>query len=72
MAEVCSHVEEENFISKKWKLLSMSTEQFGLPSGGPIKLPCDAAFMDYMVSLIKKGVVVEDLHKALLISIPSC
>uniref|UniRef100_M1BDH3 Auxin-induced SAUR n=1 Tax=Solanum tuberosum TaxID=4113 RepID=M1BDH3_SOLTU len=71
MAEVCSHTEEENFISKKWKLLSMSKEEFGLPSGGPITLPCDAAFMDYMVSLIKKGVAVEDLHKALLLSIPS-
>ncbi|XP_016506123.1 auxin-responsive protein SAUR68-like [Nicotiana tabacum] len=53
-------------------LLSMSEEEFGLPSGGPITLPCDSAFMDYIMSLIKKGVTAGDLHKALLLSIPSC
>uniref|UniRef100_M1A1W3 Auxin-induced SAUR n=2 Tax=Solanum tuberosum TaxID=4113 RepID=M1A1W3_SOLTU len=54
------------------QLLNMSKEEFGLPSGGPITLPCDSAFMDYIVSLIKKGVAARDLHKALLLSIPSC
>ncbi|KAK4360031.1 hypothetical protein RND71_022260 [Anisodus tanguticus] len=53
------------------QLLNMSEEEFGLPSGGPITLPCDSAFMDYIVSLIKKGVAAGDLHKALLLSIPS-
>uniref|UniRef100_M1A1Z8 Auxin-induced SAUR n=1 Tax=Solanum tuberosum TaxID=4113 RepID=M1A1Z8_SOLTU len=38
----------------------------------PITLPCDSAFMDYIISLIKKGVPVGDVHKALLLSIPSC
>ncbi|XP_059311347.1 auxin-responsive protein SAUR64-like [Lycium ferocissimum] len=51
------------------QLLSMSGEEFGLPSGGLITLPCDSAFMDYVVSLIKKGAAVGDLHKALLLSI---
>ncbi|XP_060168793.1 auxin-responsive protein SAUR68-like [Lycium barbarum] len=51
------------------QLLNMSEEEFGLPSGGPITLPCDSAFMDYAVSLIKKGAAVGDLHKALLLSI---
>ncbi|XP_018623926.3 auxin-responsive protein SAUR68-like [Nicotiana tabacum] len=53
------------------QLLSMSEEEFGLPSGGPITLPCDSAFMDYINSLIKKGVAAGDLHKALLLPIPS-
>uniref|UniRef100_M1B0R5 DNA binding protein n=1 Tax=Solanum tuberosum TaxID=4113 RepID=M1B0R5_SOLTU len=30
------------------------------------------AFVDYIVSLIKKGVAAGDLHNALLLSIPSC
>nr|XP_009619706.1 auxin-responsive protein SAUR68-like [Nicotiana tomentosiformis] len=54
------------------QLLNMSEEEFGLPSGGPIKLPCDSAFMDYIISLIKKGVAAGDLHKALLLSVTSC
>ncbi|XP_055828479.1 auxin-responsive protein SAUR68-like [Solanum dulcamara] len=54
------------------QLLSMSEEAFGLPSGGPITLPCDSAFMDYTISLIKKGVAAGDLYKVLLLSIPSC
>ncbi|XP_059314602.1 auxin-responsive protein SAUR68-like [Lycium ferocissimum] len=53
------------------QLLSMSEEEFGLPSGGPITLPCDSAFMKYIVSLIKKGATAEDLHKALLLLISS-
>ncbi|XP_009793417.1 auxin-responsive protein SAUR68-like [Nicotiana sylvestris] len=54
------------------QLLSMSKEEFGLPSGGPITLPCDSDFMDYIISLIKNGVFDGDLHKALLLSITSC
>ncbi|KAK4724452.1 hypothetical protein R3W88_027231 [Solanum pinnatisectum] len=53
------------------QLLSMSEEEFGLPSSGPITLPCDSAFMDYIISLIKKGVAAGDLHKTLFLSIPS-
>ncbi|KAH0714042.1 hypothetical protein KY290_006908 [Solanum tuberosum] len=60
----------ENEIIRQ--LLNMSEEEFGLPSGGPITLPCDSAFMDYIISLIRKGVTAEDLHTALLLSIPSC
>ncbi|CAN4114723.1 unnamed protein product [Withania somnifera] len=54
------------------QLLNMSEEEFGLPIGGPITLPCDSAFMDYIISLIKKGIAAGDLHNALLLSIPSC
>ncbi|KAG5574332.1 hypothetical protein H5410_054466 [Solanum commersonii] len=60
----------ENEIIRQ--LLNMSEEEFGLPTGGPITLPCDSAFMDYIISLIRKGVTAGDLHKALLLSIPSC
>ncbi|TMW95979.1 hypothetical protein EJD97_008107, partial [Solanum chilense] len=37
------------------QLLHMYEEEFGLPSGGPITLPCDSAFMNYIISLMKKG-----------------
>ena len=60
----------ENEIIRQ--LLNMSEEEFGLPSGGPIKLPCDSAFMSYIISLIKKSVAAGDLHKAVLLTIPSC
>ncbi|XP_060186014.1 auxin-responsive protein SAUR68-like [Lycium barbarum] len=60
----------ENEIIRE--LLNISEEEFGLPSGGPIILPCDSIFMDYIISLIKKGIAAGDLHKALLLSIPSC
>ncbi|XP_015057822.1 auxin-responsive protein SAUR68-like [Solanum pennellii] len=53
------------------QLLKMSEEEFGLPSGGPITLPCDSVFMDYIISLIREGVTAGDLHKALLLSIPT-
>ncbi|KAH0714035.1 hypothetical protein KY290_006901 [Solanum tuberosum] len=54
------------------QLLNLSEEEFGLSSGGPITLLCDSAFMNYIISLIKKGVAAGDLHKALFLSIPSC
>ncbi|KAM3217319.1 hypothetical protein P3L10_026762 [Capsicum annuum] len=49
----------------------MSEEEFGLPSSSPITLPCDSSFMEYIISLIKKGVAAGDLHRTLLLSIPS-
>ncbi|CAK9153927.1 unnamed protein product [Ilex paraguariensis] len=52
------------------ELFKMSEEEFGLPSDGPITLPCDALFMDYAVSLIKRR-TPKDLEKALLMSIDS-
>lgn len=49
-------------------LLKLSEEEFGLPSDGPITLPCDAVFMDYMVSLVQH-LGVKDVEKALVLSI---
>ncbi|KAK2982206.1 hypothetical protein RJ640_024951 [Escallonia rubra] len=50
------------------ELFKMSEEEFGLPSDGPITLPCDAVFMDYAISLLKKH-TTQDIEKALLMSI---
>ncbi|XP_010028804.1 auxin-responsive protein SAUR67 [Eucalyptus grandis] len=50
------------------ELLQLSEDEFGLPSSGPITLPCDAMFMDYMVSLIQRRANAE-IEKALLMSI---
>ncbi|KAH0752101.1 hypothetical protein KY285_005249 [Solanum tuberosum] len=52
------------------QLLHMSEEEFGLPSDGPITLPCDALFMNYIISLVERGVAT-DLQNDLLISVPS-
>nr|XP_009796456.1 PREDICTED: auxin-induced protein 6B-like [Nicotiana sylvestris]XP_016457585.1 PREDICTED: auxin-responsive protein SAUR68-like [Nicotiana tabacum] len=52
------------------QLLNMSEDEFGLPTDGPITLPCDAAFMNYIITLIRKGVAV-DLLNALLVSVAS-
>ncbi|TMW99891.1 hypothetical protein EJD97_001744 [Solanum chilense] len=52
------------------QLLHMSEEEFGLPSDGPITLPCDALFMNYIISLIRRGVST-DFQNALLVTVAS-
>lgn len=47
------------------QLLKLS-EEFGLEVDGPIKLPCDASFMEYTIMLIEQG-AAKDLRQALLI-----
>ncbi|XP_038707345.1 auxin-responsive protein SAUR67-like [Tripterygium wilfordii] len=49
------------------KLLEISKEEFGLPSDGPITLPCDAIFMEYLIMLVRK-VPSTRTQKALLMS----
>ncbi|XP_031128446.1 auxin-responsive protein SAUR68-like [Ipomoea triloba] len=58
----------ENDIIRQ--LLNMSEEEFGIPSDGPITLPCDAAFLDYIISLLSRG-LSKELENALLISVTS-
>ena len=53
------------------ELFKLSEEVFGLPSDGPITLPCDSLFMEYIVSLIHRG-VAQDLEKALAMSVATC
>ena len=50
------------------ELLEMSEEEFGMSSDGPITLPCDSFFMEYIVFLIQRG-VAKDLEKALFASV---
>lgn len=38
------------------ELLRMSGEEFGISSERPITVPCDAACLEYVVSLVKGGV----------------
>ncbi|KAL6963633.1 hypothetical protein U1Q18_034640 [Sarracenia purpurea var. burkii] len=46
------------------ELLKMAEEEYGLPSHGGITLPCDAIFMEYAVTLIRKD-ADRDVEKAL-------
>ncbi|KAK4775052.1 hypothetical protein SAY86_009987 [Trapa natans] len=46
-------------------LFKMSEEVFGFSCNGPIRVPCDAAAMEYAVPLIGRG-LAGDLEKALL------
>ncbi|KAL5983614.1 hypothetical protein ACLOJK_017702 [Asimina triloba] len=52
------------------QLFRMSEDEFGLPRDGPITMPFDANFMDYIVSLLQRA-VPEDLERALLLSLPT-
>nr|GLL37035.1 auxin-responsive protein SAUR68-like [Ipomoea trifida] len=52
------------------QLLVMSEEEFGLPSDGPITLPCDAIFLEYIISLLSHG-ARDELQNALLLSVTS-
>ncbi|KAH7543726.1 hypothetical protein JRO89_XS15G0006900 [Xanthoceras sorbifolium] len=53
------------------ELLRTSEKEFGLPSNGPITLPFDAVFMEYVESLIQ-GCADRHLQEALLMSIAKC
>ncbi|XVE48773.1 hypothetical protein DITRI_Ditri01bG0029400 [Diplodiscus trichospermus] len=50
------------------ELFKMSEEEFGLPSDGPITLPCDSVVMNYIVSIVKRG-LAKDLERAVLNSV---
>ncbi|KAH7669126.1 Small auxin-up RNA protein [Dioscorea alata] len=48
------------------ELLKISEEEYGLPRNGPITLPCDAVFMEYVLCLLRRR-ISEDMERALLI-----
>ncbi|XP_006415575.2 auxin-responsive protein SAUR64 [Eutrema salsugineum] len=52
------------------ELLKISEEEFGLPTGGPITLPFDSIFLEYLIKLLQRR-IDEDTEKALLMSICS-
>lgn len=49
------------------ELLRLSEEEFGFQTDGPITLPYDASFMEYIVLLIERG-VTKDLEQKLLMA----
>ncbi|KAG7647927.1 putative small auxin-up RNA [Arabidopsis thaliana] len=52
------------------ELLKISEEEFGLPTGGPITLPFDSVFLEYLIKLVQRRMDA-DTEKALLMSISS-
>ncbi|KAL6011853.1 hypothetical protein ACLOJK_002319 [Asimina triloba] len=50
------------------EFLRMSEEEFGLPRGGPITFPCDSAFMEHVVSVVKGRAISKDEERSLLLS----
>ncbi|KAI3804059.1 hypothetical protein L1987_32227 [Smallanthus sonchifolius] len=49
------------------ELLKMSEDEFGLPTDGPITLPCDSSLMKYLVYVFERALTRE--LEALLVSI---
>ncbi|CAE5958817.1 unnamed protein product [Arabidopsis arenosa] len=52
------------------ELLKISEEEFGLPTEGPITVPFDSAFLEYLIKLIQRR-MDGNTEKALLLSISS-
>ncbi|KAF8107816.1 hypothetical protein N665_0116s0023 [Sinapis alba] len=52
------------------ELLKISEEEFGLQASGPITLPFDSIFLEYLIKLVQRR-MDEDTEKALLMSISS-
>lgn len=50
------------------QLFKLSEEEFGYTVDGPITLPCEAAFVEYAMDLVKRG-VSEEVERALLSSV---
>ncbi|KAG0472691.1 hypothetical protein HPP92_014130 [Vanilla planifolia] len=53
------------------ELFRISEDKFGLPTEGPIQLACDAAFMEYIMPLLRRRVSVE-LERYAVLSVPLC
>ncbi|XP_028797636.1 auxin-responsive protein SAUR68-like [Neltuma alba] len=53
------------------ELLKMSEEEFGLPSNGPLVLPCESVVLEYVISLVKER-VPEHVEKVLIASMATC
>ncbi|XP_076920034.1 auxin-responsive protein SAUR66-like [Bidens hawaiensis] len=41
------------------ELLKMSEDEFGLPTNGPITLPCDSSLMKYIVYVFERALTME-------------
>ncbi|KAL5984125.1 hypothetical protein ACLOJK_018227 [Asimina triloba] len=49
------------------ELFKWSEDEYGLPSDGPVTIPCEAAFMKYVISFLQRA-MSEDIERALLLS----
>ncbi|XVE93951.1 hypothetical protein REPUB_Repub01dG0238300 [Reevesia pubescens] len=52
------------------ELFNLAEEELGLPGNGLLILPCNATFMEYVITLIKRK-PSKDVEKALIMSIAS-
>ena len=52
------------------ELFRMSEEEFGLPSDGPVTLPCDASCLEYIIFLLPHRVAT-NIERAVLTTICS-
>ncbi|CAO2815705.1 unnamed protein product [Amaranthus hypochondriacus] len=62
-----AYLKSEVFI----ELLRIAEEEFGVTSSGPITLPCDSKFMEYLISVVQRC-APQDLEQALIMSLASC
>ncbi|KAM7250125.1 hypothetical protein ACFE04_022008 [Oxalis oulophora] len=53
-----------NFVFQE--LLKMSEHEYGLPRDGPITLPYEAVFMEYVICLVKRGVANKEMESVVL------
>ncbi|KAG9442042.1 hypothetical protein H6P81_017896 [Aristolochia fimbriata] len=51
------------------ELFRVSESEFGMPKNGPITLPCNGVFLEYVMSVIGRQKASQYLEKALLLSI---
>ncbi|XP_065872309.1 auxin-responsive protein SAUR68-like [Euphorbia lathyris] len=52
-------------------LFHLAEEEFGLPSNGPLTLPCQSELLEFAIALIKQR-VTKDVERSLLTCIDSC
>ncbi|KAL5562429.1 hypothetical protein UlMin_032176 [Ulmus minor] len=52
------------------EMLELAEEEFGLPANGPLTVPLDSSFLEYIISLIRRN-VADDLQKVLITSFAS-
>ena len=62
-----AYLKSEVFI----ELFRIAEEEYGVTSSGPITLPCDSKFMEYVISVVQRC-APQELEQALMMSLTSC
>ena len=59
-----------NYLNKDTvrELFNLAEDEYGLPSNGPLILPCEAVILEYVISLMRQN-VRKEVEKALMLSI---